>query len=248
MSQQLGQGEVKAKTKTAAFFDLDRTLIDVNSTILFAKFEHAAKRISQLQFLNLLRNVVLYHFNLVKIERAYEQAIAHYAGFEEGHIESRTFEFFENQVRSRLQPGAKAALSSHRAQGHALVMLTASTSFQAKIATSAWGLDDWIANRFETNEGRMSGKIKLPLCYGDGKLVYAKEWAEVNGVDLGLSYFYSDSYTDLPMLKAVGFPVVVNPDPKLRRYALTNGWPVVDWTESAGGHSIEKASGGPLAQ
>ena len=214
----------------AAFFDLDRTLIDVNSAVLFAQFERKAKRISNFQFLGVLKNSLLYHLNILDMESAYNNAVNHYQGQTEEWVEARTLEFFHAKIRSRLQPGAQKALSHHKGLGHTLVLLTTSTSFQAKIASSTWGFDAWLANRFLVEDGKLKGGVNSPLCYGEGKVVYAKEWAAENAVDLSVSYFYSDSYSDVPMLEEVGFPVVVNPDPKLRTHAARKGWKVVDWS------------------
>lgn len=217
----------------AAFFDLDRTVIDVNSAVLFAQYERKAKRISNLQFLGALKNSLLYHFNVLDMETAYNTFVSHYRGRTEAWIEERTLEFFDAKIKSRIQPGARRALSHHKDLGHPLVLLTTSTSFQAKIASSTWGFDDWLANRFAIEDGKIQGGVHSPLCYGPGKVVYAKAWAQTNDVDLEASYFYSDSYSDVPMLEAVGFPVVVNPDPKLRSHALKKGWEIVDWSSRA---------------
>lgn len=216
--------------RPAAFFDLDRTLIDVNSAVLFAEYERKAKRISKRQYLGVLRDTLLYHFNFLDMESAYNSAIRHYSGIDETLVEARTAEFFEAKIRSRLQPGAKLALDRHKDLGHPLVMLTTSSSFQAKIASATWGLDAWLANRFPSVDGKLQGAVQSPLCYGEGKVLYAREWARENDVDLRSSFFYSDSYSDLPMLSEVGTAVVVNPDPKLKAHALKKGWPIVDWS------------------
>ncbi len=216
--------------RAAAFFDLDRTLIDVNSAVLYARFERRAGRISAWQLLQTVANTLLYHLNLLDMQKAYAAAVAHYRGVPEQDIRERAQLFFAHEVKGRLQPGAQASLASHRRQGHPLVMLSSSTCYQAAIATQTWGLDDWIANRFETMEGRLSGTFCQPLCYGPGKVELATRWACEHRVDLQKSYFYSDSYSDLPMLQAVGFPVVVNPDPRLKKHALRSGWPLADWS------------------
>lgn len=217
--------------RAAAFFDLDRTLIDVNSAVLYARYERRAGRISSWQLFRTVINTLLYHLSVLDMEKAYSAALAHYRGAEEAEMLERTRLFFEAEVNPRLQPGARAALQRHKGEGHPLVMLSSSSSFQASIASQKWGLDDWIANRFPTENGRMLGTFQPPLCYGPGKVELARLWAEKNGVDLSLSYFYSDSFSDLPMLLEVGHPVVVNPDPRLKAYAQKNAWPLVDWAQ-----------------
>jgi phosphoserine phosphatase len=74
----------------------------------------------------------------------------------------------------------------------------------------------------------LTGKIQK-VAYGDGKCVVTKEWADANSIDLNLCWFYTDSMSDVALMEAVGFPVAVNPDARLRKHAETKGWPVEDW-------------------
>lgn len=217
--------------KVAAFFDLDRTLIAVNSGYLYAKHERKNKRITAQQFWISALYIVLYHFSLVDIEAAYRKAALYYTGVPEEDLRQRTHDWFRENIQHLLLPGAKVALEAHREAGHPLVLLTSSSEYVSEIVTESWDLDAWLANHFETDEeGRMTGGVNSPLCYGDGKVVFAEQWAEENGVDLDASYFYSDSYSDRPMLDRVGHPRVVQPDPRLARYARQMNWSVHDWS------------------
>ncbi len=219
--------------KVAAFFDLDRTLISVNSGYLYAKHERANKRITAQQFWISAFYIVLYHFSLVDIEAAYRKAATYYTGVPEEDLRTRTHDWFLEHIQGLLQPGALVALEAHREAGHPLVLLTSSSEYVSEIVMDTWNLDAWLANRFELDEeGRLTGGVNTPLCYGGGKVVYAEEWAEENNVDLDASFFYSDSYSDRPMLERVGHPRVVNPDPRLTRLARKLEWPIHDWNET----------------
>ncbi|WP_141733500.1 HAD family hydrolase [Oligoflexus tunisiensis] len=222
-----------SQAKIAAFFDLDRTLISVNSAILYARFERKHGRISTRQVLSTMGHSLLYHLNIGSMEKAYAKAMRHFTGVLEHDLVRWSKDFFEEEVKPRLQPGAIPVLQAHRKAGHALVLLTSSSCYQADYACKAWGLDHWIANRFPTEEGRLLGTYHKPLVYADGKVFHAKAWARDSGVDLNRSYFYTDSYSDLPMLEVVGHPMVVNPDPKLRAHALRNKWTLLDWRQAA---------------
>jgi phosphoserine phosphatase len=79
------------------------------------------------------------------------------------------------------------------------------------------------------SDGAFTGRLVEPLCYGVGKLARARELAARVGFDLDEATFYSDSYTDLPLLEAVRTPVAVNPDPRLARLARRRGWRVERW-------------------
>ena len=217
-------------SRPAAFFDLDRTLISVNSAFLYASYERRQGRISLPQYLRAAFWMSMYHLSLINMEKAFAEAVRQYRGAFADDLARITEEFFHREVTPTFQPGAARALEFHRAREHPLVLLTASSSFMSQLASQTWELDHWIGNRFPTDEeGRLRGTFERPMCYGAGKVFHAQRWAEDSGVDLSASYFYTDSYSDLPMLEAVGHPRVVNPDPRLLRHAQETGWPIEDW-------------------
>lgn len=216
--------------RIAAFFDLDRTLIDVNSGLLWALHERRSGNISMFQMAKAVLWTGLYHLSIIDIERALDQAVAHYRGVSRGELDARTRDWFFAEVEARLRPGAAAAMAEHRAQGHELVLLTNSSVFEAKVASEVWGLDDFLANDFPTDDGgRLLGTFARPLCYGPGKVHHAERWAGERDIALETSFFYTDSYSDLPMLERVGEPRVVSPDPRLKRAAKQREWTVLDW-------------------
>lgn len=221
---------------TAAFFDLDRTLIESNSGFLYALYEFRRGKISIFRFLQATVWMGLYHLSLIDIEQALNQAVGHYRGESEEELMALTRDFFEEHVIDSIQPGARRALGRHRRQGHPLVLLTASSSYMSKLAADQWELDDWICNRFPTDDqGQLQGVLEEPICYGSGKVTRARRWADRFDIDLDCSYFYTDSYSDLPMLERVGHPRVVNPDPRLRREAQKRRWPIEDWSTPTSG-------------
>jgi HAD superfamily hydrolase (TIGR01490 family) len=221
----------ESKGGGAAFFDLDRTLISVNSGFHYARYERQRGRIGWRHYLQASLWVLLYHLSLMDMEKAYSRALAHYRGAEDEELDRTTRRWFREAIADRVQPGALDALERHRRRGEPTVLLTNSSCYLAKVASEAWRLDDWLANQFETDsEGRLTGRLLQPLCYGRGKVVLAEAWAADHDVDLDESTFYSDSYSDRPMLERVGLPRVVNPDPRLRWVARRRGWPILDWS------------------
>jgi phosphoserine phosphatase len=86
-----------------------------------------------------------------------------------------------------------------------------------------------ICSELEVCSGELTGEFDRPLCYGAGKRERAEAFARALGSDLEHAAFYTDSITDLPLLEAVGTPIVVNPDARLRRMALRRNWPIEDW-------------------
>lgn len=216
--------------RIAAFFDLDRTLLEVNSAGLWAKHELLGGNISPRQFARVIVWNTLYHLSLIDIEAVFREAVAHYRGRHYRELEEETRRWFRRDVAHRIRPGARRTLDEHRERGHSLVLLTSASAFEARAATDAWALDDYLSNDFPTDgAGKLLGTFEPPLCYGRGKVQRAEAWASDRGFHLAHCYFYSDSQTDVPMLKAVGYPRVVSPDPRLRRTARREGWPILQW-------------------
>ena len=219
---------------TAAFFDLDGTLLAVNSADLWVRRERRLRRISGWQLARAVLWLAGYRLGILDMEAALRGALVTIRGVEEGFIRRETQAWWREEVRALVAPGARPALAGHRARGDLLVLLTSSSRYAAEMACEELGLDDALFQRYQVEDGRFTGEPLPPICYGPGKVVAAEAWAEERGVDLAQSAFYSDSSTDLPMLARVGRPFAVNPDPRLKLVARKRGWPVLDWRKPAG--------------
>ncbi|MEM1008328.1 MAG: HAD-IB family hydrolase [Myxococcota bacterium] len=216
--------------KGVAFFDLDRTLIRENSASLYVRHETAAGRLSKLRLMEAMFYMGLYHFALVRMDLAVRKAIRLYQGDLESELRARTQAWFHREIAPRLLPGARAAIKSHQEAGDAVVLLTGSSWYAAEAARDAWGLDGILANRpLIDAQGILTGDVEEPVCYGAGKVIWAERWAEQHGLSLEGCAFYTDSFTDVPMLERATRAFVVNPDPRLRREAARRGWPILVW-------------------
>jgi HAD superfamily hydrolase (TIGR01490 family) len=216
-------------SKAAAFFDLDGTLLTVNTARLWMKREQEAGRITRWQLVQGVVFLLAYKLGVVDMERATETALATIRGFEEDQVRAWSDEWYEVAVVPHAAPGAWPVLASHRAQGQPLVLLTTSSPYAGAAAQRQFDLDHVLSMRYEVVDGRFTGGLVKPICFGEGKVAVAERWAAEHDVDLDASSFYTDSITDRPMLERVGHPFVVNPDPRLQRLALRRGWPVLDW-------------------
>ena len=215
--------------KIAAFFDLDKTLITVNSGRLWMQSELKAGRISKWHFAEALIYFVAYSFGFIDMSHAMQRAMKMIEGQEEEEIRRRTQNWFKDEVQKYAAKGAWEAIEKHRISGHVLVLLTSSSLYESEAAAAFFGLDDFLCTRYGIKDGRFNGKFIEPLCYGQGKVIHAQKWAQEHQVDLDQSYFYTDSITDLPMLLEVGNPRVVNPDARLKRIAKKKNWPILHW-------------------
>ena len=212
-----------------AFFDLDRTILAINSGSGWVKSEYRDGFITRWQVLRASAWLLRYHLGFADMEGVLREALAAYAGHPESELRARTRRFYAAAVRDQIRPGARDALEQHRTDGEKLVLLTTASNYLSEAVGETLPLDDWLCSRFEVDgQGRLTGE-PVVLCYGKHKVDLATEWADREGVELADCAFYSDSFTDLPMLEAVGRPVVVDPDPRLRRVARRRGWPIADW-------------------
>ena len=224
----------------AAFFDLDGTLLDGNSGWLWMTNEWRQGRITSKQMLEGTLYVLAYKLGVIDMDTAMVKALETIQGLMEEEIRHRTKQWFEEHVASRFSTPARDALEEHRRMGHQLVLLTSASPYESEEVVRLLDMDAYLCTRYELQGGRFTGQPIRPLCFGAGKVYWAKKYSAEHGVDLGRSYFYTDSITDLPMLEAVGHPVVVNPDFRLRITAWRRGWPVLHWREGrpgAGSHS-----------
>jgi HAD superfamily hydrolase (TIGR01490 family) len=130
-------------------------------------------------------------------------------------------------VLPRLYPQMLERAYRHQDAGRPVYIVTAASQEMADLLAYVLAFDGGIGSRLEVLDGRYTGRAAGPFNYRDGKVLSMRELAAREGIELAASYAYSDSESDLPMLRAVGHPVVVNPDPELERIALREGWEIV---------------------
>ena len=127
----------------------------------------------------------------------------------------------------RVEPFARQAVAEHRDAGHKVVLATTTPYDLVKPFADRMGFDDVLATRYRSDDGRYDGTIDGEFVWSRGKARSVVAWANANLVELADSHAYSDSIFDVPMLSKVGYPVAVNPDPRLLVYATARSWPKV---------------------
>jgi HAD superfamily hydrolase (TIGR01490 family) len=215
-----------------AFFDLDRTLLSINSGAAWVLRELRERRLTLLQVARAMYYLSLYRLGRARLEDAIVVAISTLRGTSVDAVRENVEGFYERHVRNAYRPGGLKALAEHKQAGDVTALLSSTSVYLAEAVARELALDAAFCNRFEVDgEGAHTGRSQGRLCYGTGKLEYAEAFAQSRGVSLDACVFYTDSFSDLPVLEKVGRPVVVNPDGRLKREAARRKWEVVDWGE-----------------
>ncbi|MBN1962155.1 MAG: HAD family hydrolase [Deltaproteobacteria bacterium] len=217
-----------------AFFDLDRTLIANNSAFALLWQEIKIGHVGMSEFLGGLLWLIRYSFGGTNLATAATTLVKAIKGHSEQKLQERMTDFYLKYMRPCLRPGAYAVLRMHRENGDRLVLLTSSSKYLSQLIVKDLELDDYLCTELEIGaDGLFTGNVIGYPCFGDGKLIAARNYANEVKVDLQECTFYTDSASDMPVLEAVGYPVAVNPDIRLRRIAKVKHWPIVDWGKPA---------------
>jgi HAD superfamily hydrolase (TIGR01490 family) len=214
---------------TAAFFDMDRTLLRCNSGTKYIRWLRRRGELSRYRQLRALGWMAQYKLAILDMEAVTAKVIAEMKGGDEAQMREQCLEFTRTEVLEHVAPKALQALERHRKEGHLVAILSSSTPYVTEPLASHLGIEHVLCTRLGVAGGKFDGTHVRPACYGTGKVFWAEEFARKNDVDLTRSFFYTDSYSDLPMLKRVGVARVVNPDTRLKRHALRVGWTTEEW-------------------
>jgi HAD superfamily hydrolase (TIGR01490 family) len=213
-------------SRSAAFFDLDKTVIAKSSTLAFGRpfykgglvNRRAVLKSSYAQFVYLLQGADEESMDRM---RDYLQAMC--IGWPVEQVNAIVAETLHELIDPMVYAEAVALFDEHHEDGLDVVIVSSSGEEVVGPIGAMLGVDHVVATRMVVVDGRYTGEIAF-YAYGEAKAAAIRELAEQRGYDLAQSWAYSDSWTDRPMLEAVGNPVAVNPDKPLRRHAAEQGW------------------------
>ncbi len=219
-----------AAPRAAAFFDLDKTLMAGSSGVFFARAAYESGMISRSRLLkDLYENI---RFRLLGSTDDRADDVRRRVGEMIAGVRVRDLERLSPRVLSgvlpRLYPEMLERAYAHQDAGVPVYILTAASQEMADLLARVLAFDGGLGTRSEIVDGHYTGRPAGPFNYREGKVISMREVAERDKIDLGASFAYSDSESDLPMLRAVGNAVVVNPDAQLRRIAVEQGWEIVE--------------------
>ena len=218
--------------RSAAFFDLDKTIIAKSSTLAFSRpfydggllSRRAVLRSAYAQFMFAASGAD--HDQLEKMRNYLTEMIT---GWDVQVVRQSVAETLHAIIDPIVFDEAVELIENHHAAGRDVVIVSASGTEVVEPIGEMLGADHVVATRLVEVDGRYTGEVEY-YAYGPNKAKAMKELAEQHGYDLATSFAYSDSETDAPMLEIVGHPFAVNPDKALRRMAEENGWPILTFT------------------
>ncbi len=221
-----------ANPQVAAFFDVDGTL--VNSTIVhyYVRF--------RLQLLHpLIRPFWLvgfllkipYYLLLDRVSRTKFNQVFYrnYRGMEVDQLKNLALDSFDALLGSKIFPAAADQIREHKAKGDLVVLVTGSLDFIMTPLADHLGADHMLSMSLLEQNGKFTGELMSSPLGEEEKARVVKAFAHDHGIELAASFAYGDSRADLPMLRCVGTPVVVNPGKALRQIASESGWKICEW-------------------
>jgi HAD superfamily hydrolase (TIGR01490 family) len=213
--------------RAAAFFDLDKTLMSGSSGMQFARVAARQGIVSRRQLARWGRDHLRYRLRGATDEETADVlkvARELITGVSEKAIARMGPEVMA-AILPRIYPQMLDEVHTHQDAGRSTVIVSAAGNDVVTSLAQVLQMDGGIGTRYEVDaDGRFTGRLEGPFVYGPGKVEAMERFAAEHGIDLSESFAYSDSASDLPMLRAVGNPVVVNPDTELARVAAEEGW------------------------
>ncbi|OJJ17719.1 acyltransferase [marine bacterium AO1-C] len=209
----------------AAFFDLDRTLINDFSAKQFVQSRVLSGKVTFSEVFTQLSAFLSYALGTSDFAQMAAMGARGVKGIKEQEFIDLGEEVYLDHLAEAIYPESRALVASHLAKGHTVVIVSAATTYQVNSVARDLGIESVLSTEMEVKDGKFTGKV-IHSCWGEGKAEAARKFAKTHDIDLSKSYFYTDSHEDLPLLEIVGHPQAVNPDNKLSQLAFEQSWPI----------------------
>jgi len=226
----MAHGSAAQPTPRLALFDLDHTLLSGDSDLLWFDFLVRVGLLDPGSTERCAQIGAAYTAGTIAPQDYCEFFAATLAGRSVDELMPLRRRFLAEQILPRIPPDAHALLRRHRDAGDRLVLTTATNRVVSELTALALGIDGYLGTELELQAGRYTGRIRGAPNMRTGKVERLRAWLREQALPdsaLRQATFYSDSINDLPLLSAVRWPVVVDPDPRLESAALRKGWKVL---------------------
>lgn len=211
-----------------AIFDLDNTLIAGDSDHSWGEFMVEQQIVDEKTFKNTNDQFYEdYKAGCLDIEAYVAFALSPLMTMPASQQHELHKAFMQQKIEPLMLPKALALIEKHRQRGHTLMIITATNAIITGPIAKRLGIDLLLATDPEVLDGKITGKIQGTPCFQEGKVTRLQQWLAHSDETLEGSFFYSDSFNDIPLLEQVSFPYAVDPDEKLKTHAQQRNWPVI---------------------
>jgi HAD superfamily hydrolase (TIGR01490 family) len=222
----LDNKSVEKHLKPLAVFDLDNTLLDGESDLIWGDFL-LSRNLVKPDFIKKIRQyLVEYAAGTVDYVAYGKYLLMPVLGLTSLELQLLMDDFIKT-FPPFVRPQLTQRIEYHRHHGFTILLVTATVSLLAKPIANLLGIEHLLCTIVEMRDGMLTGGLVDLPALGQEKVAKVKTWIESQPVTLEGSWSYSDSYTDLPILQLVQNPVAVTPDEKLRKHAMENGWQII---------------------
>jgi len=224
-------------TKEVDAFDFDGTVIYGYSATTYLREQIKRGDVSPRQLVELMKTMTQFGLGNMGFSAMMTIASQYLRGISEEDYLEFAEKLYSKHIAKLIYPESRALIEAHLRKGHTVALISAATPYQIMPAARDLGIENVKCSNLEVVEGKFTGAVVKPTCYGMGKVDAAEQLADQYDIEISQSYFYSDSDEDIQLLEFVGNPRPLNPNKRLRRVARGRGWPVQDF-KSRGNASI----------
>ena len=214
-------------------FDIDLTVVRKTSAEYFLKLALKEKVIRFSQISRLPIDWIKYKLALPDMDFI-ENTAKKLSGIEKTALENIAEKCFETRIKKNIYSGAAVIIRKAIEKGERVIFATSSFDFIIKPLERYFGIEGSLASKMEYADGKTTGNMDGYSFFGNKKKTASAEWMKANSIDPANVSFYSDSYTDIPLLEYCGNPVAVNPDSILLKKAKKLGWKIIRFKEVLG--------------
>ncbi len=226
-----------------ALFDFDGTIISGFSAVALIRGQVRRGDLSPREFMELVAAMTSFGMGNIGFSAMMIATSQFMRGIEEEDYIAFSEELYQKEIAKLIYPESRALIDAHLDKGHTVAIISSATPYQLNPAARDLDIEHVLCTHLELSDGKFTGAVERPTCFGQGKVDAAEQLAKEFGVDLDASFFYSDSYDDIELLERVGKPRPLNPNRKLTAVAEKRGWPIrrfasrgrpgiMDWTRS----------------
>ncbi|MFO0591879.1 MAG: HAD family hydrolase [Polyangiaceae bacterium] len=214
----------------AALFDMDRTLLRVETVSLYVKHQRRMGEATLWDAIKASYWLLQYTFGILDAPKVAEKVLVGLAGMPETVLAARCDDWFLEYVERHITDEGRRTVERHQKAGDVCAIVTAASPYAARPLGRILGIEHVVSSEFDVDgKGIFTGRVSPPLCIGTGKVTRAQALADRLGFSLDDAIFYTDSVQDLPLVERVGEAVCVNPDPRLGRIARKRGYRIERW-------------------